>query len=145
MGPCESLEVQQGQVLGPAHGSGETQAQIQAGRWIESSLGEKYLGVFVEEKLNMTQQGMLTAQKANSILGSIKNSVASQLRGVVLYSALRRPYLWVPSTGKCRPVGTDTEEGYECDHLCCEDRLKVLGLFRLEQRSSGETALGHIS
>ncbi|TRZ25005.1 hypothetical protein HGM15179_002110 [Zosterops borbonicus] len=80
----------------------------------------------------MTQQGMLTAQKANSILGSIKNSVASQLRGVVLYSALRRPYLWVPSTGKCRPVGADTEEGYECDHLCCEDRLKALGLFKVQ-------------
>lgn len=63
------------------------------------------MGVFVKEKFNMTQQGVLTAQKANSIVGSIRSSVASQLRDVVPYSALVRPYLeycfhlCVPSTG----------------------------------------------
>lgn len=46
------------------------------------------MGVFVEEKFIMTQQGMLTAQKANRILGSIKSSVTSQLRDVVLSTLL---------------------------------------------------------
>ena len=32
VGPCEPHEVQQGQVQGPAHGSGQSQAQIQAGQ-----------------------------------------------------------------------------------------------------------------
>lgn len=57
-------------------------------RWLESSSEEKDLGVFVEEKLNVTRQGMLTAQKANSILGSIKSNVASRLRDVVLFTPL---------------------------------------------------------
>ena len=32
MGLCEPHEVQQGQVRGPAHGLGQSQAQIQAGQ-----------------------------------------------------------------------------------------------------------------
>ncbi|PKU45178.1 rna-directed dna polymerase from mobile element jockey-like [Limosa lapponica baueri] len=83
---CEVLHVGQGN---PKH------KYRLGGEWIESSSEEKEVSVLVDEKLNMTQQYVLVAQRSNNILGCIKRSMASRSREVILplYSTLLRPHL----------------------------------------------------
>ena len=95
----------------------------------------------------MTRQYVLTAQKANCILGCIKRSVTSRSReGILpLYSVLMRPHpeycvqLWSPQRKedmnlleRVQRRAMKVIRGLE--HLCYEDRLRELGLFSLEKR-----------
>ncbi|KAK4809416.1 hypothetical protein QYF61_009671 [Mycteria americana] len=113
---------------------------------IESSPVEKVLGVLVGEKLDVSQQWALAAQKANCILGCIQSSVASRLReGILpLCSTQVRPplqyciQLWGPQHRKDMDLlervqrrATKMIRGLE--HLCCDNRLRELGLISLEK------------
>ena len=87
MGLCEPHEVQQGKVQGPASGLGHPCYQYR--------LGHEDLEVLLDEKLDMSHQRALAAQKANHILDCSKRRVASRSREVILplYSTLMRPHL----------------------------------------------------
>ena len=62
---------------------------------IEYNLAEENLGVLMDGKLDMSQQFVLAAQKANYIIGCIKGSMARRSKVVILllYSVLMRSHL----------------------------------------------------
>ncbi|GAB0196374.1 hypothetical protein GRJ2_002102700 [Grus japonensis] len=113
-----------------------------SGEWIESSPEEKDLGLLVDEKLDVTQQCTLAAQKTSRVLGCIQSNVTSRVREgdspPLLPPGVPRPALGCPGQDRHGAVGASPEEATKIirglEHLSYEDRLRELGLFSLEKR-----------
>lgn len=101
--------------------------------------------MLVDEKLNMTWQHALAAQKAKCALGYIKSSMGSRARERIplLYSTIMRHdldycvLLWGPQRKKDIDLLQRVQRKARkvirrLEHLSCEDRLRELGLFSLD-------------
>ncbi|KAK4827452.1 LOW QUALITY PROTEIN: hypothetical protein QYF61_018173, partial [Mycteria americana] len=117
-------------------------------RWLKR---EKDLGFLVDTKLNpwfMNQQCVLVAKRASGMLGYSRSVASRSVEGGatvgVLPAALVRPHLehcvqcWAPQYKRAMDIldrvqqrATKMIKGLE--HLSYEERLRELGLFRLEK------------
>ena len=113
---------------------------------LKSSPAEREQGLWVDGKLNESQQHVLAAKRANRALGCIEHSIASQSREAIvpLDTALVQPHLeycvqfWVPKYKDIKLLEcvqrrvTKTVKGLEGKTY--KEQLRSLGLFSLEKR-----------
>jgi len=110
-GKCRALHLQRNK---PIHQYG-----LEAS-CLERNFAEKDLGVLVDIKVTMSQQCALAAKKTSSLLGCVRESVASRLREVILplYSALVR-HIWSAVSHAGLPQKVVQESTREtCQSLC---------------------------
>ena len=117
--------------------------------WLESNPEEKDSGVSVDERLNMSWQCVLVAQKSNSVLGYIKGSMTSRLKEVILplcsheiLPGVLHPVLRPPTQEGHQAVGEGPEEGHEDDQSAgpppLQGQAERAGLVQPEEeRASG--------
>ncbi|KAJ7425572.1 hypothetical protein BTVI_02481 [Pitangus sulphuratus] len=112
--------------------------------WMEICPVEKDLGVWIDRKLNMSEQCAQMAKKVNGILACVRNSVASWTREGKNQYWEGRPHLkscvhfWAPLKGKNIEVlecvqrrGTELVKGLM--HKSCKEGLRQLRVSILEK------------
>jgi len=125
-------------------GQGNSWYQYRLGdEGMESSPAEKELGVLVDEKLGISQRSALAPRRPTVPWAASPAAWAAGRGREFCPSALVRPHqescvqLWSPQHRRHEAVGVGSEEATKMiqglEHLCCEERLRELGLFSLEK------------
>lgn len=103
-------------------------------KWTASIPKEKNLGLLVDEKMNLSQQCVLVAQKAKCILGCIKRRMTSRARQEISHSTLP---LWGHTSSTVLTSGTlSTSMKWSCC-VGSEEAMRMtrgLGYLSYEER-----------
>ena len=117
------------------------------GSKLKNSTAERDLGVIIASDGKVSEQCLVAAKKANSVLGMIKRNIKSRSREVIgrLYKTLVRPKLeycvqmWCPYLSKDIEVLEKVQKRATklittCKSWGYEDRLRYTGLMTLKSR-----------